>query len=85
MKRTLSILFSVMSVLMLNAAAPVGYYSSAEGKNKGSLLAALEDIVGPHEALAYNELWSLYRKSDVTADGYIWDMYSTSKYNPGSD
>ena len=85
MKRTLSILFSVMSVLMLNAAAPAGYYSSAEGKNKGSLLAALEDIVGPHEALAYNELWSLYRKSDVTADGYIWDMYSTSKYTPGSD
>lgn len=68
---------------MVYAAAPTGYYSGAEGKNKGALLAALEDIVGEHKALGYGDLWDLYYESDVTAEGYIWDMYSTAKFTPG--
>lgn len=67
------------------AEAPAGYYDRAEGLNKGDLLEALEEIVGPHEQLSYNDLWELFKESDVTEDGYIWDMYSTSKFTPGAD
>ena len=83
MKRILAVLFLAVSLLAIKAAAPVGYYNSAEGKNKGALLEALEAIVGEHKVLGYSDLWDLYFESDVTTDGYIWDMYSTSKYTPG--
>lgn len=65
------------------AAAPSGYYKSAEGKNKSELLKALCQIVGSHENVGYNGLWTVYKTSDVTSDGYVWDMYSTSKFTPG--
>ena len=74
-----------LCVLAAMAAAPSGYYSAAEGKNKGALLEALEDIVGEHKALGYGDLWDLYFESDVTSEGYIWDMYSTAKYKPGKN
>ena len=51
------------------AEAPAGYYDRAEGLNKGDLLEALEEIVGPHEQLSYNDLWELFKESDVTEDG----------------
>lgn len=65
------------------AQAPGGYYKAAEGKSGAELLKTLESIVGEHTNVGYNGLWSLYKKSDVTADGYIWDMYSTAKFTPG--
>lgn len=65
------------------AQAPSGYYTPAEGKSGAELLKALEGIVGEHTNVGYNGLWNLYKKSDVTADGYIWDMYSTAKFTPG--
>ncbi len=69
----------------MTAQAPSGYYDSATGKNGQSLLSALESIVGPHTNVGYNALWNLYKTSDVTADGYIWDMYSTAKFTPGKN
>ena len=83
MKRLFGILISVLCGITINAAIPTGYYNSAEGKNKGALLEALELIVGEHKTLGYGDLWDLYYESDVTSEGYIWDMYSTSKYTPG--
>lgn len=69
----------------MTAQAPSGYYDSAIGKNGQSLLSALESIVGTHTNVGYNGLWNLYKTSDVTADGYIWDMYSTAKFTPGKN
>lgn len=87
MKKSLFITLIVALLLPLtgNAAAPAGYYKSAEGKNKGDLLKALCAIVGPHTTVSYKGLWAVYRESDVTPEGYIWDMYSTAKFKPGSD
>ena len=65
---------------MLNAAIPSGYYDSAVGKNKQSLLSELCNIVGSHTTVSYNGLWNVYATPDVRSNGYIWDMYSTSKY-----
>ena len=78
---TLSLLFTAE----VHGQEPEGYYDSAEGKNKGDLLEALELIVGPHYVLDYGDLWQVYKTSDVTSEGYIWDMYSTSKFDPDGD
>lgn len=85
MKRVIYTLMCAIGVITVQAAAPSGYYTSAQGKNKGALLAALEDIVGEHENIGYSGLWDLYHESDVTSDGYIWDMYSTVKFTPGKN
>lgn len=69
----------------MQAAEPAGYYSRAEGKTGKELLQALKDIVGPHTTISYDGLWSLYHYSDVGADGYIIDMYSTVKFTPGKN
>ena len=67
------------------AQAPSGYYDSAKGKSGKALLEALESIVGTHTDVGYSKLWTVYKTSDVTSDGYIWDMYSTAKFTPGKD
>lgn len=74
---------AAISVANLWAEAPAGYYSSAEGKNKSALLSALCDIVGSHTNVGYNGVWNVFKTSDVTAEGYVWDMYSTSKFVVG--
>ena len=83
LKRTFLLCLSATVAIIATAQAPSGYYDSAIGKNKGRLLSALEAIVGPHTAVSYGGLYDVYQTSDVTADGYIWDMYATTKYNPG--
>ena len=84
LRRVLTQCLAVAVVLSVAAQAPSGYYDSAKGKNKGALLKALEAIVGPHTTVSYDGLYNVYRTSDVTADGYIWDMYATTKYSTGS-
>lgn len=83
LKRSFLLYLTATAAILATAQAPSGYYNSAIGKNKGSLLKALEAIVGPHTAVSYGRLYDVYQTSDVTADGYIWDMYATTKYNPG--
>lgn len=83
MRRLAWTVIFVLCGIIINATIPTGYYNSAEGKNKGALLEALELIVGEHKTLGYGDLWDLYYESDVTSEGYIWDMYTTSKYTPG--
>lgn len=65
------------------AQAPSGYYDAAVGKNKKDLLVALKGIVGSHKNVGYDGLWEVYKTSDVRADGYVWDMYSTANFTPG--
>lgn len=86
MKKTIIyILVCALGAMTIHAAVPAGYYTKAQGKNKGALLEALEEIVGNHTTLGYGDLWDLYFESDITSEGYIWDMYSTSKYTPGKN
>ena len=56
------------------AAAPAGYYSSCEGKGGATLLTALNAKIGPHTTVSYKNLYTVYKQSDVDAQGKIWDM-----------
>lgn len=64
-------------------AEPANYYKSCDGKSGEALLKQLESVVGPHTTVSYDGLWTLYRTTDVDANGKIWDMYSTKRWNTG--
>ena len=81
----ISLIVALLLPLVSYAAAPAGYYKSAEGKNKSALLKQLYSIVGPHTNVGYDGLYNVYNTSDVTPDGYVWDMYSNAKYRPGQN
>ncbi|MDE6277621.1 MAG: endonuclease [Muribaculaceae bacterium] len=68
------------SIFASTAAEPAGYYSSCENKGGRSLLSALHAKIGPHTTVGYDELYDLYKTSDVRGNGRIWDMYSTKEW-----
>lgn len=84
-KSAFLLLATLCSAIAAYAAAPVGYYSSCEGKSGQALLSALYNVVGNPKVLSYKGLWTLYKTTDTRADGTIWDMYSTSKYKYKTD
>jgi endonuclease I len=59
---------------------PSGYYSSCENLNGAALLSALCKTVSSHTNVGYDGLWAVYAKSDITANGKLWDMYSTKEW-----
>ena len=67
------------------ATVPSGYYDNCEGKTGEALLIALYQTITNHTTISYNGLWTLYKTSDVDANGKIWDMYSTKRWTPGSE
>lgn len=89
MRRILHILFFLVSALAIYGQGPNGsgtYYQTADGLKAKDLKTALFNIIFPHKILGYNDLWTAYKTTDVTADGYIWDMYSdVTHYTPGTD
>ena len=66
---------------IVSATVPQGYYTNAVGKHDEGLMTALEGIIFTHTELGYNYMWIAYDSTDVGADGYYIDMYSTCKYN----
>ena len=84
MKKTLSVLWAVLTGLTALATIPDGYYTIAVGKSDEALMTALEGIISMHRELSYNALWDSYPYTDAGSDGYYIDMYSTCKYNHDS-
>ena len=82
MKRmfTLLLLLVLFTNLTMFAAIPSGYYSAADNKKGSALLSALHGCIDGHTTLSYSSLENYYDDTDLTADGYIWDMYSTCKF-----
>lgn len=76
---------SVLFALYASADVPDGYYRSCENKGGETLLKALNETIGPHTNVGYDGLWTVYRTSDVKANGKIWDMYSTKEWTFGSE
>jgi len=84
MKKLFTLLLLSFSLYSL-AQAPSGYYSSAEGKNTGSLRTALQSIISNGTAdVGYGGLWTAYGKTDENSSGKIWDMYSNCTFTLGS-
>ncbi|MBX2930951.1 MAG: endonuclease [Chitinophagaceae bacterium] len=83
MSRNLCILIVLLlSVTIVNAQPPSGYYSSAANKECAALKTALYSIISnSHNPQTYNAIWNQYSLSDTIkkpgANNYvIWDMYS---------
>ena len=87
MKRTFTFLLSLVlsANLAIFAAIPSGYYSAADNKKSTALLSALHGCIDGHTTLSYGSLENYYDDTDLTADGYIWDMYSTCKFTINDD
>lgn len=83
MKR-LFFLLSVIAALQVAAQAPEGYYTPAVGKSEATLKTALYDIIKGHKDKGYDALYNIYKTSDRTDDGKVWDMYSTCTWEFGS-
>lgn len=85
--KQLSIILSFLltSTLLITAAEPANYYTSAEGKSANSLRLALQDIIDGHTVVSYKNLYNVYKTSDNTAQGKVWDMYSTCDWTHGSN
>lgn len=80
MKRLFLLLPPFLMAAVLWGAAPSGYYDKCEGKKAASLLSTLCEIVGPHTAVRYSDLWDVYGTSDLDENGKVWDMYSTKRW-----
>ena len=86
MKRMFTLLLLVLFTnLTMFAAIPSGYYSAADNKKGSALLSALHGCIDGHTTLSYSSLENYYDDTDLTADGYIWDMYSTCKFTINDD
>lgn len=66
----------LLATAILFAGIPQGYYNAAKGKKGAALKTALYGIIHNHTNVGYDGLFKVYEKSDVRADGKIWDMYS---------
>ncbi|MBR6247653.1 MAG: endonuclease [Muribaculaceae bacterium] len=77
---TLSILAVMCVAQFATAQETTGYYSAAEHKHGQALLQALENIVGPHTRVKYDDLWNAYKTTDSNSDKYIIDIYSDYPY-----
>ena len=91
MKRTFTFFLSLVlfTNLTIFAAIPSGYYTAADNKKGAALLSALHGCIDGHTTLSYSSLENYYDDTDLTAEGYIWDMYSTCEFtlsdNSGSN
>ena len=74
--------------MMIYAQPPVGtgsYYSAADGLCGEELKTAMWNIIKNPDVDGYSALWADYSLTDMTPDGYVWDMYSYTYYYTNFD
>lgn len=70
--------------LLVFGVEPTGYYNAAVGKIDAALKTQLYTIISTGTVnVGYDGLYNVYPTSDVTADGKVWDMYSTCSWTHG--
>ena len=83
MKKLFTFLLLLLSLFSL-ATEPSGYYNAAVGKTEAALKTQLYTIISTGTAnVGYDGLYNVYPTSDLTADGKVWDMYSTCTWTHG--
>lgn len=80
MKKTALFFAAFFVVFALFAQAPAAYYNAAEGKTDNALRLALQGVIDNHSVMNYDNLEDYYPSIDATADGKVWDMYSTCNF-----
>lgn len=70
--------------ILIVAQPPAGYYNAASGKSDAQLKTTLYGIISEdYVQQSYSFLYTIFEKSDITADGKIWDMYSSCTWTYG--
>ncbi|MDD6668728.1 MAG: endonuclease, partial [Bacteroidales bacterium] len=80
-KNIFAALLALSLAFGVRAAAPSGYYTTAEGKSGKALLEQLCTIISSHTTISYNNLWTAFKTTDLKDNGKIWDMYSTKEFS----
>lgn len=84
MRKFLLLSFHIFLTVSLLAQASAGYYSAAEGKTDAVLKTQLSSIItAGHKDQGYDGLYEIYKTSDNTSTGNVWDMYSTCTWTHG--
>jgi endonuclease I len=74
----------ILLTLHVAAQPPQGYYSSALNKSGATLKTSLYGIISSgYVDKGYDFLYEIYKTSDNTAGGKVWDMYSTCTWSHG--
>ena len=81
--KKLTLILVWLPTVILFSAEPTTYYNGAEGESANNLRYALQDIIDGHTNVGYDGLYNVYETSDLTADGKVWDMYSTCTWTHG--
>lgn len=77
MKQALLSIYLFLSISLLQAQIPAGYYDDAAGLSGENLRIALRDIItSGHTQNTYASLWDHFEITDKRIDGKVWDMYS---------
>lgn len=85
MKKNILTLLLSITVLLVLAQPPSGYYNNAEGKHGEELMQLLHTIIKDHTVLEYSDLWTTFTYTDKKEDGTVWDMYSSCSFTFGDD
>lgn len=72
----LTLVVCLLTVFQASAFDKKSYYSSANGKKGQALKTALCSIIGNHNSISYDGLWTCFESTDKRDDGKVWDMYS---------
>jgi len=76
MKQYYLLLIALLSVTLVKAQIPDGYYDDANGLSGESLKTALYTIIDDHDSQTYGQLWQHFISTDKKSNGKVWDMYS---------
>ncbi|MDC0645825.1 endonuclease [bacterium] len=65
-----------MSVSIVMAEIPPGYYDGTDGLDGEELRLALHEIIDNHTVHSYSSLWTHFQSTDKKLNNKVWDMYS---------
>jgi len=65
-----------MSVSIVMAEIPPGYYDGTDGLDGEELRLALHEIIDNHTVHSYSSLWTHFQSTDKKPNNKVWDMYS---------
>ena len=78
MRRLATNLFALLTLLIVQAGVPDGYYNSLTGLQDQALKDAIHTLTVNHTKLNYSNLFKYYRDTDPwpANPSKIWDMYT---------
>lgn len=79
------IIIFIFTNLYVFGQVPTNYYLGTENLKGEELRSVLFNKIKNHSSKQYNELWNIFKTTDVKQDGSVWDMYSGCNFEFVSD